>query len=186
MLLFFVMLLGIGVLALPIAILSTGFAQEVSRRDFVVTWTLMSRIPLFTELDAAQAAEFIHYLSAHNYPARWEVIHEGGPADGMFFIASGRVRVQTQAGESELGTGDFFGEVEMLRRSTHQYRYTTATNCRLLKMSRDDFDRLAATNPVIGAHVRAIAAARTAARDAGQPEPRGNFSPAVPGVPLRS
>ena len=46
------MLFGLCILALPVAIISTGFAQEVGRRDFVITWSLMSRIPLLAELDA--------------------------------------------------------------------------------------------------------------------------------------
>ena len=45
-----VMILGLGMFALPIAIISTGFAQEMSRRDFVVTWSLISRIPILAEL----------------------------------------------------------------------------------------------------------------------------------------
>ena len=49
----FVMVCGLCVLALPVAIISTGFAQEAGRRDFVVNWSLMSRIPLLAELDAS-------------------------------------------------------------------------------------------------------------------------------------
>ena len=33
-----VMLLGVGMMALPVAIIATGFNQESSRHQFVVTW----------------------------------------------------------------------------------------------------------------------------------------------------
>jgi len=39
--------------ALPVGIVATAFANEVHRRDFVVTWGLVARIPLFSELTAA-------------------------------------------------------------------------------------------------------------------------------------
>ena len=46
------MIVGLCILALPVAIISTGFAQELQRRDFVVTWSLMSRVPILARLDA--------------------------------------------------------------------------------------------------------------------------------------
>ena len=79
-----VMLIGLGMFALPIAILSTGFAQEVGRRDFVVTWSMLARIPLFAELDARSVADLMPYLHAHNYPIHWEVIAEG--SEGEFDV----------------------------------------------------------------------------------------------------
>ena len=83
------MLSGLCVLALPVAIISTGFAQEVNRRDFVITWSLMSRIPVLAELDAAQAAEVLPLLRAHNLPPHMEVIPAGGLSDAIYFVASG-------------------------------------------------------------------------------------------------
>jgi voltage-gated potassium channel len=37
--------LGLGVFALPIAIIATGFSREVNRREFVVTWSLVAVRP---------------------------------------------------------------------------------------------------------------------------------------------
>src|SRR5512143_169092 len=52
-----VMLLGVGMFALPIAILATGFNQEANRHQFVVTWSMVARVPLFATLDEAEVAE---------------------------------------------------------------------------------------------------------------------------------
>ena len=35
-----VMLLGLGMFALPVAIIATGFTQESNRHQFVVTWSM--------------------------------------------------------------------------------------------------------------------------------------------------
>jgi voltage-gated potassium channel len=39
-----VMLFGLGMFALPIAILSAGFSQESARHEFVVTWSMVARV----------------------------------------------------------------------------------------------------------------------------------------------
>ena len=57
-----VMLLGLGMFALPIAILSAGFSQESARHEFVVTWSMVARVPLFSTLDAAEVAEVTKLL----------------------------------------------------------------------------------------------------------------------------
>src|SRR3569832_245269 len=45
---------GLLMVALPVGIVASAFANEVSRRDFVVTWGLVARIRLFSELSAVQ------------------------------------------------------------------------------------------------------------------------------------
>lgn len=172
-----VMITGLCMFALPIAIISTGFAQEVSRRDFVVTWSLMSRIPLFAELDATHVAELMGYVAAHTYPPHWEVIHAGTPGTAMYFISSGRIRVVGPTTEAELGTGDFFGEVALLEGGNYEVSFRTASHCRLLKINREDFDRLAAANPAIADHIRRVAEARKRARSEGRAEPEGTIEP---------
>ena len=165
-----VMLIGLGMFALPIAIISTSFAQEVGRHDFVVTWSMLARIPLFAELDARSIAELMPYLHAHNYPVHWEVVSEGSDGDSMFFIASGSIAARTAAGEQILRTGDFFGEVAMLEQSLHQHSFTVASRARLLRLHREDFLRLERAHPNIGRHIRRVAAARKRS-DKQQPSP---------------
>lgn len=169
----FVMILGLGMFALPIAIISTGFAQEVGRRDFVVTWSLMSRIPLLAELEHAEVASLMNHLQAHDFPANWEVLEAGSPGRAVFFIASGKVRVNTPGGESVLETGDFFGEIAMLDNSNYDYTFTTNTKTRLLELHKEEFKRLENMHPEITNHIRKIADARRSARAAGKKEPRG-------------
>ncbi|MBT3629083.1 MAG: ion transporter, partial [Rhodospirillaceae bacterium] len=48
----FVTILGLGMYALPAAILASGFMQELSKRQFVVTWGMVAKVPFFARLDA--------------------------------------------------------------------------------------------------------------------------------------
>ena len=169
----FVMILGLGMFALPIAIISTGFAQEVGRRDFVVTWSLMSRIPLLAELEHSEVASLMNHLQAHDFPANWEVLEAGSPGRAVFFIASGKVRVNTPGGESVLGTGDFFGEIAMIDGTNYDYTFTTTTKTRVLELHKEEFKRLENNHPEITGHIRRIADARRKARAEGRKEPRG-------------
>jgi voltage-gated potassium channel len=157
-----VMVLGLCILALPVAIISTGFAQEASRRDFVVTWSLVSRVPLLAELDARDVARIMPLLQAHNLPPNIEVVPAGSPGTAMYFIAAGKVRARAAEGDQEYATGDFFGDVAMVENELNRASYVTCAKCRLLKLHKEDFAQLEAASPTIARHIREVAAARFA------------------------
>jgi len=159
-----VMVLGLCVLALPVAIISTGFAQEVSRRDFVVNWSLMSRIPILAELEPHEAADILPLLHAHTVPPNMRIISAGSQGDAMYFIASGRVKLKSDELEHDYETGDFFGVIAMLEQDIHHANFTTLTRARLLKLHREDFDHLANAKPALVAHIKAIAHTQLAER----------------------
>lgn len=150
----FVMVAGLCILALPVAIISAGFAQEVNRRDFVVNWSLMSRIPLLAELDAAEVGELMPLLHAHNIPPKSEVLPAGLPARAMYFIASGKVRMQHPEADVVFEAGDFFGATSMLLSDAPSAPFVTATKCRLLKLHAEDFHRLELINPNLCSEIR--------------------------------
>ena len=160
------MLFGLCILALPVAIISTGFAQEVGRRDFVITWSLMSRIPLLASLDARQIAELMPLLRAHDLPPNVEIIAHGSRGDAMYFVAAGQVRLKAPDREQCYATGDFFGVSSMLDGVASGGAFVTSSRCRLLKLFKEDFHRLETANPAIAAHIRTIAQERREARDA--------------------
>ena len=151
------MIVGLCILALPVAIISTGFAQELQRRDFVVTWSLMSRVPFLARLDAKEAAEIMPLLQAHNFPPHFEVVKKGAPGDAMYFIASGKLERHASDTRHAYSAGDVFGVSAMFEDGVHDNAVVTASKCRLLKLHREDFYRLAATQPHIASHIRRLA-----------------------------
>jgi len=154
----FTMVVGLCILALPVAIISTGFAQELQRCDFVVTWSLMSKVPLLAQLDAKEAAEIMPLLQAHNFPPRVEVVKKGAPGDGLYFIASGKLEKHAGDGRHTYSAGDVFGIGAMFDDFVEDDTVVTASKCRLLKLHREDFHRLAATRPRLASHIRSLAA----------------------------
>ena len=150
----FVMVTGLCILALPVAIISAGFAQELGRRDFVVTWSLMSRIPLLADLDAVAVEKIMPLFQAHNLPPNVELLGEGTAENAMYFVASGQVTGRSTAGEEVFSKGDFFGGIGMLERDLSHATFVTRSKCRLLKLHFEDFHRLETASPEIGAHIR--------------------------------
>ena len=165
------MICGIIVLALPIAIIATAFANEIGKRDFVVTWSLISRVPVLSSLKTDEVEDVMPYLAAQHYEAHREVIAREDKADAMYFIVSGAVRVETTAGETIFRTGDFFGELAMLEGRDHLNSYRTIETTRLLRLARDDFEFLSGSHPRIARQIADVAARRRAARNEGQADP---------------
>jgi voltage-gated potassium channel len=160
-----VMITGLCILALPVAIIAAGFTQEVNRRDFVVTWSLMSRIPLLAELDASEVGQIMPLLHAHNLPPNVEVMGEGSEGSAMYFIASGKIKFRTPEEEKTFGAGDYFGVVAMLENDLHHGTFVTQSKCRLLKLHREDFHRLETANRQLAIILRKEAAMRRAQRN---------------------
>ena len=151
-------------LALPVAIIATGFSTEVGRHDFVLTWSLMSRIPLFAELDANEVAQMMPLLHAKSVSPLVEVIASGEPGDAMYFVASGHVRQTSPKVTRDYRIGDFFGVVAMLDDEQNRGSFRAVARTRLLKLYRDDFLRLEVAAPSLAAHIRRTGEARKSHR----------------------
>jgi voltage-gated potassium channel len=98
-----VMLLGVGMIALPVAIIATGFSQESSRHQFVVTWSMVARVPLFAGMDQSEVAEITKLLYTRSYLPGVPMVRTGDVGDAMFIIASGEALVDIGPGKPERG-----------------------------------------------------------------------------------
>ena len=160
-----VMILGLGMFALPIAIIATGFAQELRRRDFVVTWPLMARIPHLADLDAGDVAHLTPHFRALDFPPHWDVVSPGDAANSIYFIASGALRRRGRDAEATpeaaavLSVGDVFGEQAILDGAPHDAALTTVSRVRLLELQQRDFHRLENSSPHVARHLRRVAEA---------------------------
>ena len=153
-------LAGLATFALPIGIIATGFGREVGRRDFVVNWSLVARVPLFTGLDPTAVAQIMTLLYSRTFEAGAAIVRRGEPGDSMYFIATGEAIVELDDGEVRLGDGEFFGEIALLERRARSHTVIAATRCRMLVLDREDFERLARRLPGIRARVEEVARAR--------------------------
>ncbi len=142
-----VMILGIGMFALPTGILATGFAREIRKREFVVTWRLVAGTPLFANLDALRISEIAGLLQPKMVPPGYIIVKRGEPARSLYFIVSGEVEVKVPPIPQRLTTGDFFGEIALLTVSERTATVIAVTECQLLTLEVGDFHRLLDSTP---------------------------------------
>jgi len=161
-----VMIIGIAMLAVPAGILASGFASELRRRDFVITWHTVAKVPLFAGLDAARIAEIARLLKREIVPAKYAVVRRGEPADAMFFIMEGEVEVDIQPHPRRMGRGEYFGEIALLADTVRTATVTAVTECQLLVLDVADFRRLLDAHPDLKASVTRVASQRLAATTA--------------------
>ncbi|WP_420414509.1 cyclic nucleotide-gated ion channel [Roseibium sp.] len=127
-----VMLMGYGLIALPVGIIASAFAREIHSRDFVVTWSMVARVPLFEDLSATEVASVAKQLQAFNVRKGVTIAEEGDIADRMFFINDGEVEIRMEHGTVYLGEGNFFGELALLNQTQRTTTVVAYRDCQLL------------------------------------------------------
>jgi len=159
----FLMLLGIAVFAVPAGILATGFASELRKRDFLVTWKTVSRMPLFAGLDANSIAEIARLLTSEIIPPDTVIVRKGDAAQAMFFILQGDVEVETLPNPTRLTAGQYFGEIALLKDLERTATVISITEVHLLVLGVKEFRRLIEENPQIRETITRVAESRLAA-----------------------
>ena len=156
-----VMLLGVCMFALPVAIIATGFSQESNRHQFVVTWSMVARVPLFAGMDETEVAEITKLLYTRNYLPGVPMVRVGDTGDEMFLIASGEAFVDLTGGKQiVLKAGDFFGEMALLERRRHSHDVIAKTKCRVYVLDSQSLARLSRRHPEIIDRIRKVAEVR--------------------------
>lgn len=159
-----VAIMGLGMLALPVGIIATSFAEVIHRRDFVVTWGMVSRVPLFRDLDADDVAHIMRFLRSRIVQPGEVVVRRGELGHSMYFIASGQVELERPKHKTaRIAEGDFFGELAVLK---PQKRTTTAravVRSDLLVLDASDLRLLMVERPELGRRVDEAARMRPGA-----------------------
>jgi voltage-gated potassium channel len=177
----FVMLLGVGMFALPIAIIAAGFSLESARHQFVATWSMVARLPLFSSMSESEIAEITKLLYTRAYAPGTPIVRAGDTGGAMYLIESGEAAVALPAGKiTVLKDGDFFGEMALLERRRHQHDVIAQTRCRVLVLDSEALMRLNRRHPEILEAIKQIAKARKSA-DAARPGRRRKSPDADPG-----
>lgn len=119
-----------------------------------MTIDTLRQVPLFESLDNEAAGELCHLLESLDCKASTILFRAGDEGDAMYVIERGRVRIcvrTTQGHEltlTELGRGDFFGEMALLgdgqRRSADA---VVAEDARLAVLSREHFLSFVRSSP---------------------------------------
>ena len=143
------MVVGLGLLALPVGIVATGFVTTIHRRDFVVTFGMLARVPLFSGFSAGVLGEIMALLRAQTVSTGGIISARGERAAAMYFVVSGDIDVELPGRRLEFGPGDFFGELALLHETMRTATIVARSPARLLTLSTDDFASLIRKHPVL-------------------------------------
>ncbi len=126
---------------------------------------LLTTSPLFRPLDREQRLALFKRFTSYDVQAGTDVIVEGTPGQGLFVVLSGEVDVSKIDGMEKvllatLKTGDLFGEISLLHDRPTSATVTAATNCTVLFLARDYFQRLIEAIPAIRAYVEGLSETR--------------------------
>ncbi len=154
--------MGVCMFAIPVGIIASAFIEAVRRREFVDTWNLVAKVPLFRTLDAARIAAVAGVLRARRAERGERLIRKGDQADSMYFIVSGEVEVDQESGAARgrLAAGDFFGEIALIAERTRTATITALAPCKLLVLHKDDFESFMRSHPDLRDAVRLAAKRR--------------------------
>lgn len=146
-------LAGLVMLALPVGIVATTFAEVIRRRDFVVTWSMVARVPLFSELDAAEIGDILKVTHSRMVEAGELVVRKGEKATAMYFVAAGQLEVIGSGRRAYIREGEFFGESALMPDGERQATVRALTAARLLVLEVADLHALLERDAKIKARI---------------------------------
>ena len=105
---------------------------------------LLKRVPLFADISSRQLDLLAVKLVVVPFRKRAVIVRRGEPGRDFFIVREGRVAALGQAGEKlrEMGPGDFFGEIALLRDTPRTATVVGLVPGTLWRLGRQDFHEL--------------------------------------------
>lgn len=123
----------------------------------------LRRVPLFLGLADEELAAIAEAANEVHVPAGQLLVQPGTAGSGMFFIVEGTAVVETRREQVELGPGQFFGELALMKPDAiRTARVRAKTPLRCLALDRASFRGLVATHPEVAAALLEVALGRLA------------------------
>ena len=144
----FTMFLGIGMFALPAAILASAYYEEIQKKNFLVSIETITEIPLFAKLPIAALSKINEKLDPVILAAKKVVFNKGDKADSMYIIEFGHVEVEIDK-PVKLGPGDYFGEMGLIGNTTRNATIRTLDEVKLLELTKEDLEELLEEHEVL-------------------------------------
>ena len=116
---------------------------------------ILQQVEIFEGLTDDELETLAESSSSRAFPKNTVVIHENDPADSLFVIESGKVKVycSDKNGKEFImntqGEGDYFGELALLDDSTRSASVRTVEKSSFCIIFKDDFNRVLDEHPKI-------------------------------------
>tara|TARA_B100000965_G_scaffold384960_1_gene385715 strand:+ start:398 stop:1426 length:1029 start_codon:yes stop_codon:yes gene_type:complete len=156
----FTMLVGIGMFALPAAILASAYYEEIQKKNFLVSFEAIASVPLFQELPIGAVGKINEKLQVVLVSEHETIFSKGEEADSMFIIEYGKVKVEIEQ-PVYLVSGDYFGEMGLLGNAPRNATITAADDTKLLELTKSDLAELSEEHPGLFKELELSVSSRT-------------------------
>jgi len=118
-----------------------------------MTIDTLRHVPLFESLDDETARKLCQLLESIDCKAERSLFRAGDEGDALYLIEQGKVRICVQATDgremtlTELGRGDFFGDMALLDGQPRSANAIVAEDARLAVLSREHFLSFVRSSP---------------------------------------
>ncbi|MDU4910054.1 Crp/Fnr family transcriptional regulator [Clostridium baratii] len=115
-----------------------------------------SKVPIFENLDCDELSEIVKSINHNRYSKGEVLFSEGSIANSMFFVNEGKVKLYkyTKEGKEQilhiLSEGEFFGELNLVNSSIHNFNAQAIKNCKICSLSNEEMKNIIMKNPQIG------------------------------------
>ena len=117
-----------------------------------VSTTVLKSVPMFSAFSPDQMRALSAMIMLRAAPRGSAVMREGGPADCLYVVLSGRLKVSMGEADGKetilsiIGPGEFFGEMSLIDDNPRSATVTAIESCELLAITRRDFRRCLVEN----------------------------------------
>ncbi len=114
---------------------------------------LLASSALFQTFTSQERHKILETVSLEEFPAGAVVIEEGTPGNCLYILKSGEVEVFAAGTQKEkvtlatLKEGDYFGEISLITGRPRTASVKTLRPCELVRLGKEDFDRIVALHP---------------------------------------
>ena len=167
--------------------LSQGVATKLATETQYSDSERFRMFPLLADLDAVELERVAGYLHPMRYRAAEQIYRATGPADMLFLLETGQVRIQPLSGGSWLlGPGEEFGERALLTNQPHNATAVAESDADVWTLAKSDFDMLMGLYPSLAISMSRILTQRLTqmeldrANGYGAPGPDSDYAAPIP------
>jgi CRP-like cAMP-binding protein len=127
----------------------------------------LRRVPAFAAIDDRLLLKVVGASANLFWSAGSVIFDAGSPSEALYVVLAGRVTIRNETGESdvaEIATGEYFGEISLLRNSRHTRSAHALEDCEVLVLPKRSFEALMESNADLADEVRSRGADRLGER----------------------
>jgi voltage-gated potassium channel len=150
------MVAGVLMIALPVAIIGSSFAEIIRQRSFVITFGMIARIPLFADIGPRALSDLLPHLRAMTIEAGTVIVEPEQGDEGLYVIADGVVEVDYATGRRRLQANQAFGVAPDALAPGEHYSALAVTRVKLLALDRMDLRQLVERHPELAGRFKPV------------------------------